>query len=107
MSSVELAATVNRRVYLDFNASTPLAPEVVSVMEPLLRDHYGNPSSPHWAGLPARRIVEAARNEVATLLNAAPHEIVFTSGGTEANNHAIKGSLFRRQVEGAHVITTR
>ena len=104
--------TNTRRVYLDFNASTPLAPEVVSAMEPLLREHYGNPSSQHWAGRPARVVVDEARAEVAALLNAAPHEIVFTSGGTEANNHAIKGIVFRRgivgaNVEGAHIVTTQ
>lgn len=93
-------------MYLDFNASTPLAPEVVSAMEPLLREHYGNPSSQHWAGPPARRVVEEARAEVAALLNAALPEIVFTSGGTEANNHAIKGVVFRRGIQGAHIVTT-
>ncbi len=96
-----------RRVYLDFNASTPLAPEVVSAMEPLLREHYGNPSSQHWAGRPAREVVDEARAEVAALLNAAPREVVFTSGGTEANNHAIKGIVFRQGVEGAHIVTTQ
>lgn len=101
-----------RQVYLDFNASTPLAPEVVAAMAPLLRDHYGNPSSQHWAGRPARAVVDQARVEVAALLNAAPHEIVFTSGGTEANNHAIKGIVFRHgvkgaHVEGAHIVTTQ
>jgi cysteine desulfurase len=95
-----------RNVYLDFNASTPLAPEVVAAMEPLLRDHYGNPSSQHWAGRPARAVVDDARGEVAALLNAAPHEIIFTSGGTEANNHAIKGIVFRHGVAGAHIVTT-
>jgi cysteine desulfurase len=95
------------RVYLDFNASTPLAPDVVSAMEPLLRDHYGNPSSQHWAGRPARAALEDARAEVAALLNASPHEVVFTSGGTEANNHAIKGIVFRHGIEGAHVVTTQ
>lgn len=95
------------RVYLDFNASTPLAPEVVSAMEPLLREHYGNPSSQHWAGRPARAVVDEARAEVAALLNAAPREVIFTSGGTEANNHAIKGIVFRHGVEGAHIVTTQ
>ncbi|MBI2828816.1 MAG: cysteine desulfurase [Acidobacteria bacterium] len=106
MSTVPLPAASARRVYLDFNASTPLAPEVVSAMEPLLREHYGNPSSQHWAGPPARRVVEEARAEVAALLNAALPEIVFTSGGTEANNHAIKGVVFRRGIQGAHIVTT-
>lgn len=107
MSAVPVGKTNSRSVYLDFNASTPLAPEVVSVMEPLLREHYGNPSSQHWAGRPARRVVDEARREVATLLNAAPHQVVFTSGGTEANNHAIKGVVFRRGTPGAHIITTQ
>ena len=107
MSTAPFTATSPRRVYLDFNASTPLAPEVVSAMEPLLREHYGNPSSQHWAGRPARVVVEQARAEVATLLNAAPHEVVFTSGGTEANNHAIKGVVFRHGIEGAHIVTTQ
>lgn len=96
-----------RRVYLDFNASTPLAPDVISVMKPLLREHYGNPSSQHWAGRQARSIVEEARAEVAAVLNAAPQQIVFTSGGTEANNHAIKGIVLRRGSKGAHIITTQ
>jgi cysteine desulfurase len=76
-------------------------------MEPLLREHYGNPSSQHWAGRPARHVVDDARAEVAALLNAAPDEVIFTSGGTEANNHAIKGVFFRRGIESAHIITTR
>jgi cysteine desulfurase len=76
-------------------------------MEPLVHQHYGNPSSLHWAGRPARQAVDEARAEVAALLGAAPDEIVFTSGGTEANNHAIKGVVFRHGVEKAHVITTQ
>jgi cysteine sulfinate desulfinase/cysteine desulfurase-like protein len=89
-----------RRVYLDLNASTPLAPEVVAALEPLLREHYGNPSSDHWAGRTARHIVEDARADVAALLNAAPQQIVVTSGGTEANN-AATGILFKRAGLGA------
>ena len=94
------------RIYLDYNASTPLAPEVVEAMRPYLADHFGNPSSSRWAGRPARAAVERAREEVAGLLGAAPGEIVFTSGGTEANNHAIKGVFFRARVQAPHVITT-
>src|SRR5262245_32676095 len=96
-----------RRVYLDFNASTPLAPEVVSAMEPLLREHYGNPSSQHWAGSPARRVVDEARADLAALLGCAPVEVIFTSGGTEANNHAIAGVAFRRGVSNTHIVTTQ
>jgi cysteine desulfurase len=78
-------------IYLDHNASTPLAPEVITAMQAALSDGFGNPSSPHWAGVPARALVEGARADVATLLGCAPDEIVFTSGGTEANNLALKG----------------
>ncbi len=95
------------RIYLDFNASTPLATEVVDAMRPFLADHFGNPSSPHWAGRLAREAVDAARAEVAALLNAMPREIVFTSSGSEANNHAIKGVFFRARSRKPHVIATR
>jgi cysteine desulfurase len=93
-------------IYLDYNASTPLASEVIAAMKPLLEGPYGNPSSQHWAGRPARAIVDEARAEVAALLNTTPDTIVFTSGGTEANNHAIKGVAFRRGVPRLHVVTT-
>jgi len=79
------------RIYLDFNASTPVAPEVAEAMAAALEGAPGNPSSGHWAGAPARRTVEAARAEVAGLIGAVPDEVVFTSGGSEANNHALKG----------------
>jgi hypothetical protein len=75
---------MERRIYLDFNASTPLAPEVVEAMQPFLTEHYGNPSSQHWAGAPARAAVERARTQVATLLGCHADEFVFTSGGTES-----------------------
>jgi cysteine desulfurase len=95
------------RIYLDFNASTPLAPEVVEAMRPFLSEHFGNPSSPHWAGRPARESVESARSDVAELLGAKTSEIIFTSGGSEANNHAIKGVFFRVRSRKPHIITTR
>lgn len=97
------------RVYLDFNASTPLAPEVIAAMTPLLEVGYGNPLSLHWAGRPARDAVERARAQTANLLGCDPGEIVFTSGGTEANNHAIKGAYYSRlaNVPRPHLITTR
>jgi len=97
---------MSRRVYLDFNASTPLAPEVQAAMRPLLEAHFGNPSSHHWAGAPARAALEQARGQVAALLGAAPEEIVFTSGGTEANNHALKGAFWAAKGKGTHVVTT-
>jgi cysteine desulfurase len=96
-----------RRVYLDYNASTPIAPEVAEAMSASLRGNFGNPSSAHWAGRPARAAVDQARQQVAALLGASPEEIVFTSGGSEANNHAIKGAFFALRWRGHHVITTR
>lgn len=95
-----------RPIYLDHNASTPLAPEVVEAMRPFLSQHFGNPSSHHWAGAPARAAVEQARAQVAGLLGAQPGEIVFTSGGTEANNHALQGVLLAGRARGGHVVTS-
>jgi cysteine desulfurase len=97
---------VTRRIYLDFNASTPIAPEAVSAMRPFLTDHYGNPSSLHWAGMPAKDAVEKARGQVAGILGCDPTEVVFTSGGSESNNHAIKGIFFANRERGNHIITT-
>ncbi len=95
-----------KRIYLDFNASTPLAPEVVEAMRPLLTEHFGNPSTQHWAGAPAKAAVEHARAHVAALLGCAPDEIVFTSGGSESNNHALKGVFFANRGRGDHIITS-
>jgi cysteine desulfurase len=96
-----------KRVYLDFNASTPVACEVGQAMRPLLTDHYGNPSSRHWAGAPAKEALEGARIQVAGLLGCAPDELVFTSGGTESNNHAVKGAFFALRQQGNHIITSQ
>ena len=79
-------------VYLDNNATTPILPEVVDAMLPFLREHYGNPSSNHHYGRVAHEAVERARGDVAALINCDSDEIIFTSGGTEANNLAIVGS---------------
>jgi cysteine desulfurase len=97
---------MDRKIYLDFNASTPIAPEAVEAMRPFLTDHYGNPSSLHWAGMPAKDAVERARGQVAGLLGCDPTEIVFTSGGSESNNHAIKGIFFANRGRRDHIITT-
>jgi cysteine desulfurase len=97
---------MQRKIYLDYNASTPIAPEAVEAMRPFLAEHYGNPSSNHWAGIPARVAVEEARKQVADLLGCGPAEIVFTSGGSEANNHALKGVFFANREKGNHIITT-
>jgi cysteine desulfurase len=93
------------RVYLDHNATTPLREEVVAAMTATLRDCYGNPSSTHAEGAAARRALEAARAEIATLIGAAPSEIVFTAGATEANNAAVRGVLAARP-RGRHVVAT-
>ena len=95
------------RIYLDYNASTPIAPEVAGVMRRAMDDAFGNPSSPHWAGAPAREIVERARGQVASLLGCRPTEVVFTSGGSESNNLALKGVFFASQRRRKHIITTR
>ena len=96
-----------QQIYLDFNASTPIAPEVAEAMKPFLSQHFGNPSSHHWAGEPAKEAVEHARRQVADLLQCHPNEIVFTSGGSESNNHAIKGVFYALRGKGNHIITTQ
>jgi cysteine desulfurase len=96
-----------RPIYLDYNASTPIAPEVAAAMHDAMDGAFGNPSSQHWAGAPARRIVETARRQVAELLGCAADEVVFTSGGSEANNFALKGVFFRSKQPRRHFITTR
>jgi len=98
---------ISNRIYLDFNASTPIAPEVAEAMKPYLSQHFGNPSSQHWAGIPAKETVEHARQQAAELLQCSPDEVVFTSGGSESNNHAIKGVFFALKEKGNHIITTQ
>lgn len=93
-----------RRVYLDYNATTPVDPEVLSAMMPFFANTYGNASSIHSAGQEARAAVESARASVASLIGAKPAEIVFTSGGTEADNLAIFGSVKTSRRERKHVI---
>lgn len=95
------------RIYLDFNASTPVAPEVADAMRAVMAEPFGNPSSDHWAGQPAKRALEKARTQVAGLLACKLDEVVFTSGGSEANNHALKGVFFAKGQAKAHFITTQ
>ena len=97
---------MRQQIYLDFNASTPLDARVETLMRQTLADAYGNPSSSHWAGAPARNMVESARQKVATLLGCKPGEIVFTSGGSESNNQVLKGIFFTRKTRNVHIITT-
>jgi cysteine desulfurase len=94
------------RIYLDYNASTPLAPSVAKAMRDAMEACYGNPSSTHWAGEPARRLLDRSREQVASLLGCRPQEIVFTSGGSESNNFAIKGLFFARANRAAHIVTS-
>jgi cysteine desulfurase len=96
-----------RRIYLDYNASTPIDPVVAAVMQPFRDEHFGNPSSGHWAAAPAKAALENARGHVAALLGCEADEIVFTSGGSEANNLALKGAFFARRDRGDHIITTQ
>jgi cysteine desulfurase len=96
-----------QRVYLDYNASTPIDPAVAAAMRPFFEDHYGNPSSGHWAAAAAKAALETARGQVAALLRCRSDEIVFTSGGSEANNLALKGVFFAHRDRGDHIITTR
>lgn len=100
-------------IYLDYNATTPLDPAVIDAMLPYLRAHFGNPSSAHPYGKSAHAAVDQARQQVADLLGARPDEIVFTGGGSEASNHALKGvvfaklhGIFGRWAKGAHIITS-
>jgi cysteine desulfurase len=95
-----------RRIYLDNNATTPLAPEVFEAMKPYLLEDFGNASSIHWFGQQAKNAVEKARQQVAKLLNARPGEVIFTSGGTEADNAAIFGIVQAARVAAPHIITT-
>ena len=95
-----------KHIYLDYNASTPIDERVAAAMQGAITQAYGNPSSPHWAGAPAKVMLEEARGQVADLLGCAPGEIVFTSGGSESNNLVLKGLFFARQAAGAHIITS-
>jgi len=97
----------SNKIYLDYNASTPVDPRVAAVMQTAIESAFGNPSSLHWAGTPARAMVETARQQVADLLGCTAAEIVFTSGGSESNNLALKGLYFARQHSGMHIITSR
>jgi cysteine desulfurase NifS/selenium donor protein len=93
-------------IYLDYNATTPIDPRVAEAMQPFIREHFGNPSSSHVFGTAAKKAVERARKQVADLLGCAVYEVVFTSGGSESNNHAIKGVALTHSDKGDHIITS-
>ncbi len=94
------------RIYLDYAATTPTHPEVVKAMSPYFTEAFGNPSSIHSYGQEAKGAIEEARVKVASLISARGEEIVFTSGGTEADNFAIKGVAFANESRGNHIITS-
>ena len=85
-----------RQIYLDYNATTPIAPSVQEAMLPFLTEHFGNPSSNHALGRACHEAIQDARDRVAALLGADSDEIVFTGGGTESNNLALKGIMMSR-----------
>ena len=93
-------------IYLDYNATTPLCAPALEAMLPFLKRHYGNPSSVHAAGREARAGVDDARDRLAALLGAKPHELIFTSSGTESNNLAVLGLARAQAQRGRHLICT-
>jgi cysteine desulfurase len=95
-----------KRIYLDYAATTPTNPEVLKAMMPYLSDIFGNPSSIHSFGQETRAAVDEAKDKIATLIGASSDEIVFTGGGTEADNFAIKGIAYANEGNGNHIITT-
>jgi len=96
----------DRTVYLDHNATTSLHPRVFEAMEPYLKQHWGNPSSLYRPGRAAKAAVENARHQIAGCLGCEPNEIVFTAGGTEADNLALRGAVRANRIAGNHVVTS-
>ena len=94
-------------IYLDYNATTPHDPEVLEAMRPYFEEEFGNPSSSHYYGSKPKQAVASARRRVASLLNCEPEEIIFTSGGTESNNFAIKGCAEALRDRGNHIVTSQ
>jgi cysteine desulfurase len=94
-------------IYLDYNATTPHDPEVIAAMRPYLEEKFGNPSSSHFYGKAPQKAVADARGQVAKLIGCRPEEIVFTSGGTESNNHALIGVAEAYGNKGNHIITSQ
>jgi cysteine desulfurase len=93
-------------IYLDYNATTPIDPRVADAMLPYLQKNFGNPSSGHAFGVTTRKAVETARRQVADMLGCGIEEVIFTSGGTESNNYAIKGVAHAYRSKGNHIITS-
>lgn len=95
-----------QEVYLDYNATTPLDPKVAEAMQPFISRYFGNPSSLHSYGIKTKQAIENARRQVAAMLHCEASEVIFTSGGTESNNYAIKGIAFKHKDKGNHIITS-
>ncbi|MDO9572664.1 MAG: cysteine desulfurase NifS [Candidatus Omnitrophota bacterium] len=95
-----------KKVYLDYAATTPTDPEVVSAMQPYFFEKFGNPSSLHAYGQEAKKAVEDSRESLAGFINALPEEIIFTSGGTESDNYALFGAAYALEKKGNHIITS-
>ena len=93
-------------VYLDYNGTTPHAPEVIEAMRPFLETEFGNPSSGHWYGIASKKGIMAAREQVAGILGCAAKEVLFTSGGTESNNQALKSIAGACYAKGRHIVTS-
>jgi cysteine desulfurase len=96
-----------KRVYLDHNATSPTNPEVIEAMMPFFGEHFGNASSAHSFGREAHEALATAREQVAALIGAKPSDIVFTSGGTESDNFAVKGTAYANEKKGKHIITSQ
>ncbi len=94
-------------IYLDYNATTPIDPAVVKAMLPFFNEHFGNPSSSHIYGKSAKEAIIHAREQVAKLINSETNEILFTSGGTESDNHAIIGTALANMEKGKHIISSQ
>ncbi len=97
---------MEKPIYLDYNATTPIDPQVADAMLPYIHEHFGNPSSSHAYGFITNKAVETARTQIADLLHCQTSEIIFTSGGTESNNYAIKGVAYAYRHKGDHIITS-
>ena len=102
------ATAVNETIYLDYAATTPLRPEVREAMLPYLGERFGNPSATYSLAASSRRAIDCARGSVARILGCRPAEVIFTSGGTESINSAIKGVAFAQQLArvGNHIVTS-
>ncbi len=94
-----------KKIYMDYAATTPVDPEVVQAILPYMNEQFGNPSSLHAFGQQASEATEEARENIASFFGAKASEIVFTSGGTESNNFALKGVAYANKKKGNHIIT--